>query len=233
MTGTRPTKDRHDHRTVERHSFDLADFVVVRVGDKKTAVRGNGEAADTIERSGRRRSVRSAGDTSAGDRRDEATGDLADSVDRVVGDEDRAHRVDGNRSRHGEASGSDRSVEVAMHCSAGDRGDGPARGHLSDLASLRISNLDVADAINSNTGRVSEAGCGSLTVHRVLRAAARERRHDAFGRDLADLVVPGITDEDVAVLVDRSAAPGSPVPTGAANEGWESGRRTRMSALRV
>src|SRR3989442_1049231 len=165
------------------------------------------------------RAVR-AGGAVAGERPDRpARRQLADLVVALVGavDVDRAvERHPGwiaelGRRRGRPVAARRRAWAPARVAGAGDRRDRPGRRQLADLLVVGVGDVDVARAVERDPGWFAELGGGRgrpIAAGRRARARARvavagDRRDRPSRRQLADLVVVGVGDVDVARTVDR------------------------------
>src|SRR5207244_4239877 len=103
---------------------------------------------------------------------------------------------------------------------AGDGADEARGRHLADALVVGIDDEDVAAGIDRHPGGVIEFGAGGrpavaaeAAVPAAGGAAAGDGADEARGRHLADALVVGIDDEDVAAGIDRH--PGGVIEFGA------------------
>src|SRR3989442_1732489 len=146
------------------------------------------------------------------------SGQPAHEVVEGVGDEDVAPRlIDRQAVGLVQLRASSRlavAAERAVHAEravAGERPDRPARRQLADLVVALVGDVDVArafdrhpggrDGLCRGCGHPYDTGCGARAPARV--ASAGDRRDRARRRQLADLVVVGVGDVDVARAVER------------------------------
>src|SRR5262245_41034363 len=102
-------------------------------------------------------------------------------------------------------------MHTALCWNACDCRDDPLRGDLADRAVAQIRHVDIARAVDGYTRGKGESRIGAVTRAIVVRKAALDRfsgngADDTFPGDLANLVVSGIRDEQVAHRIDGDAA---------------------------
>src|SRR5206468_2761182 len=192
---------------------DLADAVVAVVGDVEVAGEIESHAGGGAElRSGRGAAVPGEGPRArAGVGRDGAAGgDLADAI--AIRDVEVAGGIEGHAMGGVELRGG-RGAAVAREATAATAGvgrDGAPWADLADAAVAAVRDVEVAGGIEGNVpGEVElRGGRGAPVAREAKVAAAGVGRDGAPGRDLADAVVGGVRDIQVAGGIESHAGGG-------------------------
>ena len=116
-----------------------------------------------------------------------------------------------------------RLVEFRLQCGTDDdpfsparnRGDGAVGRDLADQLVAPIGDVDVPLPIDIDIAQGLELRHRGRPIPVAVAVAARERGHDAIGREFANGVVPVVHNDDPAVRVGRQRdMPSSPGPAG-------------------
>src|SRR5205823_3276255 len=123
----------------------------------------------------------------------------------VGGDVRRLEELRRSAGAVGAAGPRDGVAEVRFLGSTGDRRHHARRRDLADQMVVAVSDVDVPCRADGDAVRAIEArrGAGAVVVPRA--AVAGQRGDDAGRRDLADRVVAGVGDVDIAVFVAGDA----------------------------
>ncbi len=139
-------------------------------------------------------------------RRDVAGGvDRAQRVVARVGNHDPAVAVDQHRARRVQARLRPRAVRIAGQRAAGQRRDLAIRRDRADAVVVGVGDDHAPRAVHRHAHRPVELRLRAGAVAPARHAGAGQRRHDAVGRHLADRVVAGVGDVEIARRVQRQA----------------------------
>lgn len=185
---------------------DLADTVIGGICDVEISRGGDGKTARIAEEGLGSRSVAESGRASTRDRGDMALGvDLADTVVVEIGDVKVVDLIDRQTVGIAEAGGVSGSIDVVSDARSSEVGHLAGGVDLADAVVGIVGDVEIAETIDGDPVGEMEGGrrAGSGGISAVT--AACEGGDFARGVDLADTVVGGVCDVEIAEAVGGDA----------------------------